>query len=328
MGQKDGRPRRPRFTGVLGRVLPSGSSKDQDWRRERLAVYQMELRALKEDLEEGGAGTRYTNYAEDLLVRAEETLERRDIESFWANVSAAKQWELKGIAEIKPSGERSGRGLQSGVSHLELRAQRMLSEATDALNEERARRIQELLADGEGYAGDSRVLDVLSASRLLYNGYVAEYRERRRYRVVKRQLSYFAAIGLVTVSVILALWSPEFELDEPISRLSQVLYYETEFLIVVPLFGVLGATTSSLLSLSRGLSRTQPPERTGTLGLTIARITVGGASALVIYTFLIAGLVNVVIVTPGTVFAFSFISGFTERLLVRAVEAVTGTTTD
>jgi len=147
--------------------------------------------------------------------------------------------------------------------------------------------------------------------------------------VVERQLLYFTVVGLATAVAVILTWSgEEYELDVPVAQYGPWLYSDTYFLVLIPLFGVLGATTSSLLSLTRGLSGTRLPDRIGSLGLTIARVTIGGASAIVIYTFLVAGLLNVVVVTPGTVFAFSFVSGFTERLLVRAVEAVTGTPTD
>jgi len=56
---------------------------------------------------------------------------------------------------------------------------------------------------------------------------------------------------------------------------------------------------------------------------TLARPVIGAVAALAIFAFLVAGLLQVNGVTPGIVLAISFAAGFSERLVMSAVEKVT-----
>lgn len=148
-------------------------------------------------------------------------------------------------------------------------------------------------------------------------------------------------IGLASAISVILLWDRDYSSN--IYEITDPLFFEGVqcfvgqvlgegpgfcFISTIFVFGVLGATTSSILSLSRGILGMRVPDQVGTLGLTIARVTVGGTSALVIYVFLIADIIELITLTPGATFAFAFIGGFTERLLVQAVESIAGTPQD
>lgn len=320
--------------------LPMGTV-SADERRQlqaRLRILHTELRDLKAALEDANSDLPHADYSEELLSYAEDALADGDVESFWRSVSAAKQWELRALARLKENDQNQREtGREHGLDPLQVRAQRNLLEATDMFGGQSSAEIEELLGGGDGSIETKRDIDILAATQLLYNGLIKEYREKIRYRTLKRQLVYFVIIGLASVLSIVLLWdrdysSNAYEITDP-AFLEQVHCFIGQvlgegagfcFISIIFIFGVLGAATSSTLSLSRGILGTRVPEQVGTIGLTIARATVGGTSALVIYIFLIADIIELVTLTPGVTFAFAFIGGFTERLLVQAVESIAG----
>jgi len=88
-------------------------------------------------------------------------------------------------------------------------------------------------------------------------------------------------------------------------------------LLLVALFGILGGTFSALLSLTF-TSRLRIPSQLNHYLLTLLRVSISGSSAIVIYAFLVSGLLSFGPTTVGQVFAISFAAGFSERLVVRA----------
>lgn len=101
--------------------------------------------------------------------------------------------------------------------------------------------------------------------------------------------------------------------------------YSPIFIIV---FGLLGATVSGLLSNSqerKSLSIDEYPEALDGFWASFAKLVFGATSALVIFVFLRAGLLPIVEpneLTPEFVLVVSFISGFSDRLLLKAMEDV------
>lgn len=70
------------------------------------------------------------------------------------------------------------------------------------------------------------------------------------------------------------------------------------------------------------------PERVGALWLTVGRVATGAAAASTIMVFLLSGIPDIFLridtLTPSLMLAVAFVSGFSERLLLRAVDTVTG----
>lgn len=324
----------------LRRLLSTGALSADERRRlqDRLRIYRTEQRDLEATLKNANVDLPHADYSDELLSRAENALADGNVESFWRSVSAAKRWELRALAQLEESDQnRSGTDRDPRLNPLKVRARRNLVEAVDMLDGRSSTQITNLLDSGDGSIEPDNYTDIIAATQHLYNGLIKEYQEKKRYRALKRQLVYFMIFGLASVISVILLWHPiyssnryvitdELFFGEIQCYLGQVLGETAGFCFIstIFVFGVLGATTSSILSLSRGILGMRVPEQVGTLGLTIARVTVGGTSALVIYVFLIADIIELVTLTPGATFAFAFIGGFTERLLVRAVESIAG----
>lgn len=97
------------------------------------------------------------------------------------------------------------------------------------------------------------------------------------------------------------------------------------FLLSVAIFGALGGTFSAMLALAKG-STGDVPERLLNSWLTLAKPIVGAVAAIAVFVFLLGGIIQALNITNYLIFAFAFISGFSERIILGAItERETGT---
>ena len=101
----------------------------------------------------------------------------------------------------------------------------------------------------------------------------------------------------------------------------------------VALFGLLGGTVSAMLQASDAGQSSRIPETTAAIRVTFMRVCMGAASALIVYVFLkseLPGVLNQELtkgmktLEPFTAYSIAFVAGFSERLVLRAVEHVGG----
>ena len=146
--------------------------------------------------------------------------------------------------------------------------------------------------------------------------------DNRYYRValVRGQRSLLLLILLVCVAVVLALaaaveWDGDLH-DPPVG-----------FVALVAVFGALGACLSAIQSLGRAGTQGRIPEHVASSLITITRPALGAAAALGIYAITASGILNTSVDDEEahlTVLALSFAAGFSERLVLSAVEVATG----
>jgi hypothetical protein len=91
-------------------------------------------------------------------------------------------------------------------------------------------------------------------------------------------------------------------------------------------FGLMGASFSALTSLTGQASAPTIPEQVFTYRITLARQAVGVLSALVVVFLLASDFLQIgrLPVTPSVVLLAAFAAGFSERLVVRALERFAG----
>jgi hypothetical protein len=97
------------------------------------------------------------------------------------------------------------------------------------------------------------------------------------------------------------------------------------FVISICLFGALGGSISGIISFSK-ISIKQGeelPVLVLSAWLTVIRPLVGAVSALVLFTFVLSGLVDLGAISPYSILAISFAAGFSERLIVGAAKKPT-----
>jgi hypothetical protein len=107
-------------------------------------------------------------------------------------------------------------------------------------------------------------------------------------------------------------------ITEPIASTNAV------FWLNIGLFGAVGGSISGLLGLQQAFSSTNDiPEKVLNKWVTIAKPIIGFAAAVLIAIFIIGGLVQVadIAVSNYLIYAMAFVSGFSERLIIGAVES-------
>jgi hypothetical protein len=149
----------------------------------------------------------------------------------------------------------------------------------------------------------------------------------RYYKValVRGQRSLLVVILIVCIVLILALalavdWHTD--LNDP----------TVGFVALVATFGALGACLSAIQSLGHLGAHGHIPEHVASSIITITRPALGAAAALGVYAIAVSGILNIDFDDEErahlTVLALAFASGFSERLVVRAVGAATGDAED
>lgn len=281
-------------------------------------------------------------------------LESEDDVAFWREFYAARRMELFGLEKLGEeylemqahsiSLEAAGLAARDGLLRLDQpRRQAILdklddvgvTETTDEASESEGTR--QLSANQVGAAMD-----------VLHEFYVDQ---RLKGRILKRNLQSFIVImALSAITFIVAFLTVSAQggqgvpdrialLQAPVSNLVGLsTVAQLIVLVLIVVVGIMGASVSGILSISRQLQRSHIPEQAGTGWFAAARLATGGVGALMVFLFLLSGIVSiggdsstgVLALNLGTdltlalVFSLSFVAGFSERLLVRVVESIAG----
>jgi 8-oxo-dGTP pyrophosphatase MutT (NUDIX family) len=312
------------------RIRRGGSRIRRIWRSpsyERLvsayAAYAVELdHTAKRCKQRPEADLSWASAAKELLDNVQQALDDGDVELGWQCFNAAQRMELFGLEQLE-----GGR--------LEAKAQAILHEADAKLGSWRKSTVQDLLAQSD--KGDVTAEEVYYASQILHEHHSNVY---RRLDIVGRQFRI-----LVIVAVLAAVgWgffaphlvesasggdspeaiSSEVEAGTPESPAPEVPLDNRALLASVALFGIMGASVSGLLSLAKATTGARIPDQLLNSWFTLTRPVIGAIAALAIHVFVLSGLLAFGEPTLRLVLAVSFAAGFSERLVVRAAESVSG----
>lgn len=103
-------------------------------------------------------------------------------------------------------------------------------------------------------------------------------------------------------------------------------------LVSVAILGLLGATVSAVLAAPDPRSTTRIPETASTVRVTVLRLFMGPAAAVLLYFVCQSELARSIFKfdmgDAFTILAIAFVAGFTERLVLRVVETIAGTGSD
>jgi len=231
-------------------------------------------------------------------------LKAGDTELGWKCFLAAQRIELYGLSE----------------DALQVRAHSILTEANRKLGKWRKKSVVDLLAQRPAPGTETvvpkdkiTVEEAYEAALILHEHYG---NVQHRLQFHKRLLGALALIALMALAVWVGIVLRGFRVDVA----------EAKLLPSVMLFGIMGASFSGILSLSKGVSQARIPEQLANTWITLARQVVGVVSALVAYSFLSSGLLKIggiAFDNPHLILAVSFAAGFSERLVVRAAETLT-----
>lgn len=270
---------------------------------------------LKEIYQESKEAEKKLEIAIGMLDRADEALRRLDTVGFWRFYSLARMWELRAARDFDSSHDNN-----KNPDLLEERLNDVLVEATRIVNHKQLRKVENL------FSREKRsIKDIEKGVWMIYDPVIGNEEHFLKRRIINIQFEFF----IIATIMSMVLLHYAVSLEDGNNLLSQNLLNSTEvppilLLATVSLFGVLGASLSSLLSLSKILSGNQTSTPVGDLRLAFGRLVIGAASAMTVYVFLLSGGQNILTLTYGWILMISFAAGFSERLLLNAVKSVSG----
>jgi len=249
----------------------------------------------------------WSTSAQNLLKRSEAELNKGNIDEGWKCFHGAQRMEIFGLENKKE--------LAAAAS--------ILRQESSKLGSWRKKATHDLIGSPESPKKDIGKEHVYRAALLRDEHYNNTYYKIKLLRIQLTTLSFilFSVIsGLVVYFITI---SKNDNLNfENISALS--------WLLGVALFGLLGGTVSAIFKVRSAFTQSRIPELISNYIITFMRVFVGAASAIIIYIFLKSGLADMIfkfdikLENPFLIFAISFVAGFTERLVIKAVEAVAG----
>jgi len=188
------------------------------------------------------------------------------------------------------------------------RAQTTLDEAEEKLSYWRKKTVQSLLGKDGDLKEEFDANDVYTALKILQEHHTNTY--------IKLSTALFQLKILGPTAVVLIVLSPWI-----LTNLSGLVEISNAFLLLsVILFGAMGGTVSGIITIARRSIMGKIPDQLLSSWLTISKPIFGAMSALAISVFLLSGLIQSGDLTYSSILALSFAAGFSERLLLSAVE--------
>ena len=146
-----------------------------------------------------------------------------------------------------------------------------------------------------------------------------DFFENRYQRIAmqREQLTTLLVISLIAITVILVIAATAGGFDG-------LGTWDWRTLTLLLMFGILGASFSAARTITTDTLNSLIPELVMSKWITVARTVLGACPGLAIYAFLQSDLLNLGNINTAKALAIAFAGGFSERLVVKAVETVTG----
>lgn len=299
--------------GVLKRIKIIIGSLFQSRRRRRLdsaiAVFKKELHRRSTSINLTNEAGLAIKEALNLLQLAERVLNAGDIEKGWKYFLGAQRME---IFALEHEDEWQAKAV-------------VLREEANKLRSWRKTAVEELL-------GTNRNPKEVKNAATLFEAMLIrdEHFSNEAYKAtLKRDYNYslFFILTLVIISVFLMIETEIIKLDD-IGEQSP-----WKVIMSVAIFGLLGGVVSAIIKEMDVNKPSKIPELTTSIRITLLRIFVGSAFAVVVHLFIKSQLIEVFNSSirdylkngnPYTIYAISFVAGFSERMVLRAVSVVAG----
>jgi 8-oxo-dGTP pyrophosphatase MutT (NUDIX family) len=292
------------------------------------AAYSAELDHSVKRRKQKEADFSWVSAADELLNNVQQALWDGDVDRGWQCFNAAQRMELFGLEKLK-----DGR--------LEAKAQAVLHEADAKLGSWRKETVLDILADPK--EGELKLKCPVTADEVYYASQILHEHHSNVYRrldIIGRQFRILVIVAVLAavgwgllaphlVESVSRVDSPEtttleVQAGTPETPAPEIPLDNRALLASVALFGIMGASVSGLLSLARATTDTRIPNQLLSSWFTLTRPVIGAIAALAIHVFLLSGLLVFGEPTLRLVLAVSFAAGFSERLVVRAAESVSG----
>jgi ADP-ribose pyrophosphatase YjhB (NUDIX family) len=283
-----------------------------------IETFEPELDALIEERQQTTGykfERRWDQRAKQLLETAKAALNQYNPERGWRCLKASDRFCFYGLSDEEVQNE----------------AKAILAEASDEdkeLTKWRKRSILELLTDSPGKLKDPlKKGDVIRAKRVLDEHQDNTYQKLAILRTRLRLLTTISVVALIVwlmvpplaPSLISLTASPSGTTAEALTSPlpNRLLWF------AVILSGLIGAIVSGFTSsFSRDQKKTRIPAELSTSTITFARLVLAMVSALAVSIFLVSGVLNFPKPSYELLLAVALVSGFSDRLLLRAIESL------
>jgi|GEM_PF-385583 len=244
--------------------------------------------------------------ADVLLWQAGRALEDLDLELAWSCLKGASRFTLYGLAERKPARLRS-------------RARAALREAQQKLTGWRQETVVGLLAgpDGQTLRDDLPVEHVVQAVEILDGHHDNVY---QRLDILKKRLRNLTLVmGLVWLVWMAITWVA---VPGPANELLGTTLAGWRFWGTVSALGLMGALLSIFISIRTRAGKSRIPIELADNWVTVARLGIAVLTAIMAVILLHSQIINLGLESAQLTWAVALAAGFSERLVVRALEQV------
>jgi hypothetical protein len=235
----------------------------------------------------------------DLLIKGAKEYLDREPEIAWRCYKAAERMmlhALNGTAAVN-------------AAEVTSRAAEVLEEANEKLGKQwRGAAIKKMLAGG----GSTELARLLRARRLLDEHNDNLY---RKMTVLRKKLRVLQVAGAAAIGAWILLWPNLGWVSDATSELRRPWMAGA-----VALMGATGAIISGF-SATKRIDDSRVPLQEAELAIAISRFVFGALAALVVFSFMASGVLDLGKLTVPRVLAIAIASGFSDRLVVKAVNS-------
>lgn len=271
----------------------------------------LEYRIRENSLEDGSIPA-WGEQAGALVNMANEQMKRGKLDAAWKSLHASVRLSIFGM----------------DTNQLHNLAKRIRQEANN-LNEWRRTAVHRLLGEVEQSNEIPDASSLYLAAEIRDEHFSNNYYKNRLTRSVINTLlvllsTTIASIFIYFAYIIYGFPAPLISITDEV-RLIQTL----PMLTGVALFGLFGGSMSSLFKVKSTSGNLRNPELINSHFFTTVRVFIGGAAAIMFFIFLESEFADLILpslelqpASEYTYFTISFVCGFSERLLLRAVSSV------
>jgi len=195
---------------------------------------------------------------------------------------------------------------------LKQRAVSTLVESEEKLEGWRKKTVQTLLGEDGEVKNNVTPEELYASQKILQDHHTNTYIKLRTAQIQLEILAIIAIFSLISLGFVLPRVTDTVDFNDP------------ALLFSIIMLGVTGGCFSGIFSIAREANKGKIPDRLLNSWVTISRPLVGAMAALAISAFLLAGLIQLGNLNRYIIFALSFAVGFSERLLVKAIESTGG----
>ncbi len=270
-----------------------------------LCTYKEYLHVMQINMNDDEKEKNWTTQALVLCEKAIDKLKERKIDEGWKMLHAAKRLEVYGNESIRKA------------IIIELR------EEANKLNEWRKNSILKII----GFGDEKKDLEISpeelgKALKIRDEFYHTLYYTNR---LTRGQFNWlFLILALIIVLGLVFIFINDFTKDDAMN----IMNFRN--LTGILLFGLLGATTSSIFHFRNSQSSSRIPEILSNTSITMSRIFVGAGFSVFIFVLLnsqITASINLFSFTIDSCYDFftiAFVSGFSERLALSSIQKIIG----